>query len=173
MMLNKHFEAVDPFKISRNPFQAIGKDWFLITAGTPDNFNTMTAAWGSFGILWNKAVVTIYIRPTRYTYEFSEANDFFSICFFGEEHRDILAYCGKHSGRDVDKVKVCGLRPIETPNHQLIFAEANLAMECRKLYTDDLKKEHFLDSEDLRHYPINDFHRFYVGEITHCWEKTE
>ncbi|MBT5990730.1 MAG: flavin reductase family protein [Bacteroidetes bacterium] len=170
MTIHEHFNAVSPYDLKQNPFQLIGKDWFLITAGNSEKYNTMTAGWGSFGVLWNKAVITTYIRPTRYTYEFSEENDFFTVCFFEEKHRKTLAYCGKYSGKDVDKIAECGLTPLVTPNNQIVFAEANLAMECKKIYIDDLQPKLFLDPSIDKHYPDKDYHRSYIGEILNCWE---
>ena len=99
----KKFKEIKPEELEFNPFRLIGKDWMLITAGTEEKFNTMTASWGSVGILWNKPAVTIYVRPTRYTYEFVEKYDEFTISFFSEEYRSALNFCGSKSGRDYDK----------------------------------------------------------------------
>ena len=91
-----------------NPFTKIGKEWLLITAGDEKKHNTMTASWGGVGVLWGKNVVTTYIRPQRYTKEFVDAQDVFTITFFGENCREALALCGKVSGRDGDKIKEAG-----------------------------------------------------------------
>ena len=61
-------------ELTDNLFQTIGKEWMLVTAGTPEKFNTMTASWGGTGWLWNKPVAFVFIRPERYTYEFIEKN---------------------------------------------------------------------------------------------------
>ena len=80
--------------------KAIGKEWMLVTAGTPDKFNTMTASWGGVGYLWNKAVAFVFIRPERYTHEFVENNERLTLAFLGNENREILNFCGTKSGRD-------------------------------------------------------------------------
>ena len=98
------FRKVDISELQFNPFTKIGKEWMLLTGGTMDKFNTMTASWGQLGVLWNKNVLTCYIRPNRYTYEFVENGDMFSASFFGEEFRKVLSFCGSHSGRDCDKI---------------------------------------------------------------------
>ncbi|MBL6963911.1 MAG: hypothetical protein ISR55_08810 [Bacteroidetes bacterium] len=110
------FNSISPDKLKQNPFQLIGNDWFLITVGNREHYNTMTAGWGSFCVLWNKAALTTFIRPSRYTFEFAEVNLFFTLCFFGEEHRKTLSYCGTYSGRHVDKVTECNLSPVEIPD---------------------------------------------------------
>ena len=108
------FKKIQPEQVSRNPFTLIGRDWALLTGGTPKKCNPMTVSWGGVGVLWNKPVATVYVRPQRYTLEMLYAEDQFTLCFFEEgTHRDTLAYCGKVSGRDTDKVKDCGLTVID------------------------------------------------------------
>ena len=102
------FGRIDPKELNQNVFSMIGEQWMLVTAGTAERCNTMTASWGGLGVLWGKPVATVYIRPQRYTLEFVEREDCFTLSFFGEEYRKALALCGSKSGRDVDKVKECG-----------------------------------------------------------------
>lgn len=102
------FSRIDPKELDQNVFSMIGEQWMLVTAGTVERCNTMTASWGGLGVLWGKPVATVYIRPQRYTLEFVEREDCFTLSFFGEEYRKALALCGSKSGRDVDKVKECG-----------------------------------------------------------------
>ena len=99
---------IDPKTLDKNIFSAIGDQWMLITAGTADRCNTMTASWGGLGVIWNAPSATCYIRPQRYTKEFVDREDYFTLSFFGEEHRKALQLCGSKSGREVDKVKECG-----------------------------------------------------------------
>jgi len=162
------FKIIDPGTISDNPFKLIDKEWMLITAGRSESFNTMTASWGGFGILWNKPVVFCFVRPVRYTYLFMEISDYFTTSFFSREFRKALNYCGKYSGRDVDKIKATGLTPIASPKGNVYFNEARLVLECRKLYFSDINPEHFILPEIDRNYPDADYHRMYIGEITNC-----
>ena len=166
------FEKIDVKEIKESPIKMIGYDSFLLTAGTIKSYNTMTAAWGGIGFLWNKPVVYCFIRPTRYTYSFFENADFFSLCFFSEEHKNILNYCGTKSGRDVDKEKNTGLIPLEGEYKTIIFEQSRLVMECKKIYFDDIKPEHFLDASIDKHYN-NDYHRMYIGEILNCFRKKD
>ena len=147
-----------------NPFEIIEKQQFLITAGDEKHFNTMTAGWGGLGVLWGKPVVTVYIRPQRYTYEFMENSDIFTASFYPEEYREQISFCGSHSGRDVDKVSHCGFTPRTADNGGVYFEQAELVFSCKKIYYDDLKPENFL-SDDIARWYNNDYHRLYVGEI--------
>ena len=96
------FQSIDPKQLQENVFSLIGDQWTLITAGTPDHCNTMTASWGGLGVLWRKPVATIYVRPQRYTYTFLEENPYFTLSFFGPQWKKQLAYCGAVSGREED-----------------------------------------------------------------------
>jgi len=164
--MEKAFKNIDVKLIKDNTFKLIGTDWMLITAGTKSSFNTMTASWGGFGILWDKPVTFCFIRPQRYTYEFVEKNDFFTLTFFEEKYRDILELCGTKSGRDIDKIKATGLVPLETERGNIYFEQAQMVLECQKIYNDDIKPENFIISEiETRIYPARDYHRLYIAEI--------
>lgn len=165
------FKKIDPTDISGNLIRKIGFEWMLITAGNKEKFNTMTASWGGMGFLWNKPVVFIFIRPQRFTYQFTEVNSYFTIHFFEEKYRNILDFCGSQSGKDVDKIAHTGLKVFESTKNNIYYEQSNLQMECRKLYFDDIDPVHFLDENIIRNYPKNDFHRFYIGEIVECIER--
>lgn len=142
--------------------------WFLLTSGDWEkkHYNTMTVAWGAFGIMWNKPVAAVVVRPTRYTYEFIEKYDHFSLSSFPKEFRGDLGFLGSHSGRDGDKLAETKLTPmasrvIGSPG----FEEADLIIECKNIYKDDFKPEFFMDPEIEKHYPEKDYHRMYFGEV--------
>ncbi len=162
----KTFREIKPVEIKDNPIHLIGQEWMLVSAGTPAHFNTMTASWGCLGELWFKPVCFCFIRPHRYTYEFMEKGDAFTLSFFEEKYKSKLNFCGSRSGRETDKVQECGFTPREAENGSVFFDEARLVIECRKLYFQDMDPANFLDSDAMKHYPENDFHRMYVGEIT-------
>lgn len=163
----KTFQEITPEDLVGNPFKLIGKDWMLITAGKEESFNTMTGAWGGFGVLWSKNICFCVIRPNRYTYEFMERSDFFTLSFLEEQYRDILTYCGTKSGRDVNKTAETNLTPVFNSD-SIYFAEARLVMICRKIYFQDMLPAHFLAPEIDEFYPLKDYHRMYVGEIARC-----
>ena len=159
--------------LNENVFDMLDKEWMLITAGTTQKFNTMTASWGGFGILWNKPVAIIYVRPQRHTYGYTETNDIFTLSFFGHgSMREALSFCGSKSGRDFDKPKETGLVPTVTSENGVAFEQARLVFDCRKLYADDIKPQNFIDvGIDSKVYSAKDYHRFYIAEILGCYVK--
>jgi flavin reductase (DIM6/NTAB) family NADH-FMN oxidoreductase RutF len=167
----KGYNEIKPEDLNESPFRLIGRDWMLITAGDPASFNTMTASWGGFGVLWHKNVCYIFIRPTRYTYEFVEKAGIFTLSFFDESKRDALKICGSKSGRDTDKVSEAGLTSIASPAGSVSFSEARLIVECKKIYAQDIKPELFMDPDIDKNYPNKDYHRMYVGEVISCYVK--
>ena len=126
------FSRIDPKELNQNVFSMIGEQWMLVTAGTVERCNTMTASWGGLGVLWGKPVATVYIRPQRYTLEFVERENCFTLSFFGEEYRKALALCGSKSGRDVDKVKECGFTVAGAACGAPYFEEAGLVLGMTK-----------------------------------------
>ncbi len=161
---------ITPLNLPKSPFEMIGKDWMLITAGDENKYNTMTASWGGLGVLWNKNVVFAFVRPQRFTYEFLKNNDYFSCSFFGEEYREALAYCGKYSGRDVDKAKECNLTPVFDSNAPYFF-EAKDVFVCKKLYVQQLNEDSVIDESIKSNYSGDDYHYLFVGEIVNVLKK--
>ena len=164
------FREISVEELKDNPFTLINKDWMLITAGNQDKHNTMTASWGGVGELWGKYVSTIYIRPQRYTLEFVEREDFYSLCFFGPEYRQALSLCGSKSGRDVDKDKETGLTP-RFDQAAPYYEQARLVFICRKLYKQGMTEEAFLDKSLLDKWDDNDLQRMFIGEIVKVFVK--
>lgn len=158
-------ERIKPEELERNTFQTIGKDWLLLTAGVPGDFNTMTVSWGGLGVLWGRNVATVYVRPQRYTKEFMEKYDSFTLSAYPASEHSKLALCGAKSGRDVDKVAECGFEPKELGGG-VYFEGANLVIACRKIYFSDFESRNFLDPKIMDNYAAGDFHRMYIGEIT-------
>ncbi len=157
-------------ELAINPITAIAEGWMLLTAGTRDRgYNTMTCSWGHLGSIWGhqggKGTAVCYVRPQRYTKEFVDREELYTLCFFPEGYKKALAYLGTHSGRDGDKVAVAGLTPV-FGNGYTYFAEASLVLVCRKLYRAPLVEEGFLDQSVLEeHYPTRDLHDLYIGQI--------
>ena len=164
--MSKPFDIIKPTEITDNVFKLMDKDWMLVTAGTMEDYNTMTASWGHLGIMWNLPTAMAWIRPQRYTYEFANRYEEYTLSFFTDRYRTALQFCGTRSGRDHDKAAETGLTPMETDRGNVIFQEARLVLECRKIYEDDLSKKNFVLPEVAqKHYPKSDFHKFYIGEI--------
>lgn len=164
-------QKIDIKRLKENAVSLFDDKWALITAGNKDSYNTMTASWGTMGELWNKDVCFVFIRPQRYTYEFMEREDYFTVSFFGEECRKALAFCGKYSGRDYDKAKETGLTPTEIEK-SMSFEESEIILLCKKLYIQDIDPKGFVDKAiDSTCYADKDYHRMYVGEIVSAYMK--
>ena len=131
-------KKISPSEWGKDVFEAIGKQWFLLTAGTEQSgWNCMTCSWGAAGVLWNKPMLTCYVRHSRHTFGFMEQQEIFTVSFFGEAQRKALSFCGSHSGRDCDKAAEAGLHPI-TLEEGMSFAEAELVFVCKKRFAADL-----------------------------------
>ena len=167
------FTRIDPKELKQNVFSLIGDRWMLITAGTREKCNTMTASWGGLGVLWGKPVATVYIRPQRYTMEFVEGSEFFTLAFFGEEYRKALALCGSKSGWELDKVKECGFTVAEAGCGAPYFAEAELVLVCRKLFVQDMDPACVRDERIFASYgEKGGWHRIYTGEVLEAYCKS-
>lgn len=164
------FRRIKASDLDENAIQLIGYDWMLITAGELNNYNTMTASWGGMGMLWNKSVAFIFIRPQRYTYEFTEREEYFSCSFYNESYRSMLNFCGTWSGRDCNKASEANINPLRLSN-SVAFAEAKIILECKKIYFQDINPDNFLAENIAKHYPEQDYHRMYIGEIIAAWVK--
>lgn len=149
-------------------FHLFDKQWMLLTSGdyAARRYNAMTISWGSIGFVWGRPFVQVLVRPQRYTFEFMEHYDSFSLCAFPNEYRQALSLLGTKSGREGDKIGTAGLTPIAVeciaaPGYQ----EAELILECRKIYWQDFDPAHFVAPDIAKNYPIQDYHRVYFGEI--------
>ncbi len=146
--------------------------WLLLTAGdfSSGQYNAMTVGWGSIGRMWDKPFVQVVVRPTRYTYQFMEKYDTFTLCAFPETFRSALTLLGTKSGREGNKIQESGLHPIPSKYVKApCFEEAELVFECKKIYWQDFNPSHFLDSVIHQMYPQKDYHRIYFGEILGIW----
>ena len=152
-----------------NTFDIFSRGWMLLTAGSFETgkFNTMTVSWGMMGTFWAKPVVMIGVRPQRYTAQFMEDYDTFTLCALPETLRESLAYCGAHSGREGDKLGKCKLTPmraeyVEAP----VLAEAELVIECKQLYTHQIGAKNMAEKMIVKKwYPEHDFHKLYMAEV--------
>lgn len=159
------FQPISIDMLEINPFEKIGKDWALVTAGTKDHANTMTVSWGGLGVMWGKNVAFIFIRDSRYTKEFIDNGDFFSITFFDEQYKKALGYCGSHSGRSEDKITNAGLNVAS--KHSIPYIdEGNLVLLCNKLSATKITEDSFLTPEiKEKWYQDGDMHTMYIAEI--------
>jgi flavin reductase (DIM6/NTAB) family NADH-FMN oxidoreductase RutF len=160
--------AIKPENLLVRPHHLFDKITFLLTCGdfATNDFNTMTIGWGSIGTMWNRPFVMVAVRPTRYTYEFFERYQDFTVSAFPSEFRKDLTYLGTHSGRDGNKLKQTRLTPIASAKVKSPgFEQAELVIECKNIYYSDFDPAHFLDPKIDLNYPAKDYHRVFYGEI--------
>ena len=164
------FKEISSCEIKGNLIKKLSKEWMLITAKGEEKTNTMTASWGGFGELWGKDVSYIVVRPSRYTFNLIEKEDYYSLCFFDEDKKSILSGCGKDSGRDVNKVEKYNLT--EGTDLAPYFEEASLVLICKKLYGSMIEKGGFVSKEFADSiYSDGDYHKLFVGEIVKVLER--
>lgn len=160
-----------PINITRlnvQPHHLFHEQWALLTSGdyAKNHFNTMTIGWGAIGTMWSQPFAFVAVKPSRYTFEFMEQYNTFTINAFPQEHHHALSLLGTQSGRDGDKIAASGLTPeassvIAAPS----FKEAEIVIECQKMYANNLNPAQFLKEGIFKHYPNEDYHRIYYGEI--------
>ena len=166
-----HRQPIEIANLQIKPHYLFHHQWVLLTAGdySKNDYNTMTIGWGALGTMWSKPFVFVAVRFSRYTFTFMEEYQTFTLTAFPEEYHQALSLLGTKSGRDGNKISESGLTPmaadvIAAP----AFEEAEIVVECKKIYADDLNPAHFLDQDIYRHYPNRDFHRIYYGEILYA-----
>ncbi len=147
-----------------NPFETIGQKWLLISAGTEEKWNTMTASWGGLGVIWGKPSATCYIRRSRYTKEFVDNSEYFTLTVLQDGYRDALTRLGSNSGRDIDKMHGSGLTPVFIDG-QPTFEEAKMVLICRKRCKSGISPEDMTEDILERWYSDHDYHTMYIGEI--------
>ncbi|MDR1451044.1 MAG: hypothetical protein LBI57_01730 [Helicobacteraceae bacterium] len=149
----------------------MSKDWALLAAGSAEDYNAMTVSWRLMGYLWERPVVVCFVRPQRFTRNFVDKNDGFSLTFFGKETKTrVHKVFGFESGKDIDKAAKAKAQPIVFDGGAIGFEEAKETISCRKIYADDFNSKNFLDRSIDKLYD-GDYHRFYIGEIVGFYKK--
>lgn len=158
------YKTIDPKNIKDNLIRCLSEEWALITAGNKDGYNMMTASWGFFGEMWGNDSLAVVIRPQRYTMEFVDNSDYFTVSFYGDR-KDVHKVCGSKSGRDIDKTKETGLTPVLGEKY-VYFKEARMVVVVKKQYVGKISPENFTENGIIdRWYPEKDFHNLIIGKI--------
>lgn len=168
---SKEWKNIEPTEI-RNTVGMLRDDWMALAVGKEGDMNAMTIGWGDLGVLWNKPIFTVYVSTDRYTHEFMQRNEYFTVTAFPDEMREALAYIGSHSGREGDKLTPAGLHPEFTELGNPIFKEADLAIECKIIYAHQFESDKLCD--DVKHFYEDrgmGIHYAYIGEIVNVWKK--
>lgn len=169
-------QKINPLDLTVRPHQLFLRQTMLLTAGDfkSGDYNCMTIGWGAIGTMWNRPFVLVAVRPTRHTYLFMEKYPDFTVTAFPKEFAKELTYLGRHSGRDGDKLAKTALtaiasRKVASPT----FVQAELSIECKKIFYHEFLPENFQDPTIQKHYPIKDYHRVYYGEIVSAYGTSE
>lgn len=160
--------SIDIYRFTTQSCSVWKNRWMLLTSGSLEEmkFNCMTVSWGSMGVMWNKPFVQVVVRPSRHTFEFINTYPDFTLCVFPAKYKKTLQLLGSKSGRSMDKINHSGFTPIKAQKVAAPgFSEAELLIECRKIYWQDFEPDHFLDKKIMPNYPERDFHRVFYGEI--------
>lgn len=164
------FLSLPPNDLNENFISRIGKDWALLTAQNNGTANTMTVSWGGIGVLWGEPVAYVFVRPSRYTYEFIEKSEGFTLSFLDNTHKKALGYLGSTSGRDENKIEKSGLTPVCEDNFTY-FEEANLVLCCKTLFKQPLDITALETGKIEQCYPEGDVHTMYIGQIEKALKK--
>lgn len=167
------WHSVDPKDFTTQPVDLFDNRWMALTVGNQTSANSMTISWGSLGVLWNKPIVIVYVSEDRFTKHLMDGNEYFTVTGFpqSEECRAALGYLGSASGRNEDKMAGSGLTVKYTELGNPYFDEGNIAIECKKIYSDAFKMDLLPAEEREGRYSRMGIHTFYIGEIVNIWEK--
>ena len=162
-------KSIDFNDLQANAARLIGKQWMIITSGEPEDFNCMTASWGGLGFLWNRPVAFVFVRPNRHTHSFIDKSGKLTLSFMPEKYREDLVFCGRNSGRDVDKMAHTSLRPIPTDDGGVAMDDADVLLECRVMYKELMSQAAFTDWSEVSpafYAEDNPLHTLLICEIT-------
>ncbi len=160
------FQGVTSDLLECNPFEKIGKEWMLVTAGNEEKANTMTASWGGLGVMWGKNVAYVVIRQSRYTKEFIDKEGTFSLSFLGENHRNMMKYLGSVSGRTEDKMREANVE-LDYEKGIPYVDQGNLVLICKVMSATKLQPSDFRqEGLEKQWYSDKDYHTLYIAEIT-------
>ena len=171
----------------REDFTENGFQWFhdaeLLAAGDKEKSNAMTIGWGGIGTLWGRTALTVYVAEKRYTKEFMDKAEYFTVMAFDVEQsrsaegrlqgKKVLNYMGTKSGRDGDKAQALGLHTAYTANGTPYYTEAAMVIECKIMYAAPFEPQYFKSDAPKKMYanfPAG-IHSMYIGEVINAWKK--
>lgn len=152
-------------KLELDVFSRFNDRWALVCAGGRAGFNAMAISWGGLGTLWSRPAATVYVKPIRYTWEFLQKNDYFTVIFLPDRLKKAVGVMGSHSGRDCDKVRLAGLTPVFLENG-VTFAEAETTLVCRRMYTQNMTRDTMPADVIADHYTDEEPHTVFIGQVT-------
>ncbi|MDE1161241.1 MAG: flavin reductase [Acidobacteriaceae bacterium] len=169
------YDRIDPADLPDNVVDMISKQWMVVTAGKPDSVNSMVINWGAIGYIWDHPAAFIFVRNSRYTYQFLEREGRFTLSVFPEQFRGAEHILGTKTGRASDKIRESGLTLMQTPSGQMSYKEARLIIECKTMMVQDLDYNKALggyrDDIGAAYQGNPSHHQMFISEITNIWLK--
>jgi len=176
MDFERIFTEISPEEIGDNVFKMVGRDFYVVTAGKAEHYNSMTASGGGWALMFRKPSTLCLMQRTRYTLELIERERTYTMCYFPDEYREQVLFLGSKSGRDSGKMREVELTAVQTPSGDVAFGEARLIFECRLTQLTTPTPEDFY-AQEARDYIAetykdpNEYRKYVFGEITHVWVK--
>lgn len=146
----------------------------ILTCGDLADFRCMTIGWGMMGNVWGHpgSAITVYVHPSRHTFEYMRDKDYFSVCFLPEQYHADAVTLGTHSSRDGDKIALTGLTP-KALEHGVSFEQAELTFVCRKLCAQQFDIGAVPDSVQKGIYSKMEPHYMFIGAVEDAFGTVE
>jgi flavin reductase (DIM6/NTAB) family NADH-FMN oxidoreductase RutF len=146
----------------------------LVSADSTGKPNVMTIGWALLGVIWGKPILTVLVRPSRFSYQMVDTIADFTINVPSPEMDEIVEYCGTTSGKEHDKF--AERRLTATPArraHSPIVAECLLHYECKVIHKGDVDYRILPPEVIANYYQQDDFHRIFFAEVLAVYGVTD
>lgn len=170
------YKKTDATELDINLFHAISKEWNLVTAGNENDYNSMIAGWGAYGIQFDKPIGILFLAANRYTLERIRQYGTYTVSYLDTTYQEQKLILGTKSGRDTDKMKGLNLSPVSTPNGNIAYKEAHTIVEFKvesiyESYPSDLKTKEYQDfMEEVKSKGNGtNYHQVVTALITDVW----
>ena len=138
----------------------------LMICGDNNKENIITLGWLQFGVIWNEPVVSILVRPSRYSYELLNKNSEFTLNIMPDIFNEEIKYCGAKSGRYVDKFSETKLKKNLTTDFSVsTLKEAEITLECKILHKNSILPDNLSDLIHAKYYSDGDYHEMFTAGI--------
>lgn len=166
--MQKYFNNVE------DSIKKLSKGAFLIVKNRDNKLNIMTIGWATFGIIFRKPILTIAVRPSRYTFSLIENADDFTVSIPSNNMDKALTYCGTKSGKNFDKFKDCNLSilPAQKTNSPIINIPGRF-YECKIIQVTTVDPNRLDNKINQELYQDKSYHNLYFGEILSLYERND
>ena len=144
----------------------------IVSAGTKESHNSCVIGWGLLGVAWSKPLFIVYVKPDRYTYQFMEKSDYFTVNFIKKSLYKKFRIYGNKSGRDINKEEESGAQIQFLDNGGITFKEAEEVYICKMMTKIQLEDKNlspeiieFYDKASTLFKQTKQPHGVFIGEI--------